>query len=217
MPDSQAAQASFVEQVRLGPHGLFSRGDLERLDQHAADGAAGAPLLRSLGVTSFVDVGSGGGVPAIPLALELADVQAHLVESQGWKADFLRTCAHALDLDSRLTVHTCRAEEALEPIGRELLDCGTARAVARPWIVAEYLAPLVRVGGHLVLWTTQAHVDELSESQTASERLGLGTPRVEAVNTPLRDSAVLLVWPRIAPCAASVPRRTGVAARKPLA
>ena len=207
----------YVELVRTGPSGLFSRGDLERLDAHAADGTSGAPLLRSLGVRSFVDVGSGGGVPGIPLALELPDATVHLVESQGWKAEFLRTCTRALDLDSRVNVHACRVEEAPALLGRELLDCGTARAVARPWIVAEYLAPLVRVGGHLVLWTTQTHVDELQPSPAASERLGLGEPRVEAVATPLRDSAVLLVWPRIAPCNANIPRRTGVAARKPLA
>jgi 16S rRNA (guanine527-N7)-methyltransferase len=207
----------YVQQVRQGPHGLFSRGDLEHLDAHAADGAAGAALLRELGVRSFVDVGSGGGVPAIPLALELEQVEAHLIESQGWKAEFLRTCARALDLDSRVRVHTCRAEEAPAQIGRELLDAGTARAVARPWIVAEYLAPLVRVGGHLVLWTTQAHVDELTPSAAASERLGLGAPHVEPAASALRDNAVLLVWPRIATCAATIPRRTGVAARKPLA
>ena len=207
----------YVQQVRLGPHGLFSRGDLERLDEHAADGAAGAALLRELEVGSFVDVGSGGGVPAIPLALELDQVEAHLVESQGWKAEFLRTCARALDLESRVTVHTCRAEEAPAQLGRELLDVGVARAVARPWIVAEYLAPLVRVGGHLVLWTTQAHVDELRPSDAASERLGLGEWRIESVDTPLRDNAVLLVWPRIAECDPTIPRRTGVAARKPLA
>ncbi|MEO6867150.1 MAG: RsmG family class I SAM-dependent methyltransferase [Gaiellales bacterium] len=213
----KALLVQYAEQVRSGPNGLFSRGDLERLNEHAADGASGAKLLRSLAVRSFVDVGSGGGVPGIPLALELPDVHAHLIESQGWKAEFLRTCARELGLESRVSVTTCRAEDAPGLIGRELLDCGTARAVARPWIVAEYLAPLVRVGGHLVLWTTQAHVDELAVSPAASQRLGLGAPYVEAVDTPLRDNAVLLVWPRIAPCAATIPRRDGVAARKPLA
>lgn len=205
----------YVRLVRDGPHGLFSRGDLERLDEHALDGASGAPLLRELGVRSLVDVGSGGGVPGLPLALQLDDCNVHLVESQGWKAEFLLTCARALDLESRVTVHPLRVEEAVDAIGRERLDAGVARAVARPQVVAEYLAPLVRVGGHLVLWTTRAHAAEPIPHRTR-ERLGLGDAVVHDVDTPLREHAVLLQLPRIAPCDPAVPRRVGVAARKPL-
>lgn len=207
--------AHYVELVRSGPHGLFSRGDLERLDAHALDGASGAALLRSLEARTIIDVGSGGGVPGIPIALEIPDAHVHLVESQGWKADFLLTCARALDLESRVMVHPLRVEEAVDEIGRETLDAGIARAVARPEVVAEYLAPLVRVGGHLVLWTTRAHA-ETPISDAACQRLGLGAATIHDVDTPLREHAVLLQLDRVAPCDAKVPRRAGVAVRKPL-
>jgi len=207
--------AEYVAQVRSGPHGLFSRGDLERLDAHALDGAAGAQALAERGVTSFVDIGSGGGVPGIPLAIALPGVHAHLVESQGWKCEFLLTCVRALELESRVTVHALRAEDAVSIIGRESLDAGVARAVAAPAIVGEYLAPFVRVGGVLMLWSTQAQADEL-DPEPARRRLGLGDPEVLPVKSPLRDSAVLIAWPKIAPCDEAIPRRNGVAARKPL-
>ena len=55
--------AQYAELVRSGPNGLFSRGDLARLDEHVDDGRAGAELLAELAATSIVDIGSGGGVP----------------------------------------------------------------------------------------------------------------------------------------------------------
>jgi 16S rRNA (guanine527-N7)-methyltransferase len=200
--------------VRSGPNGLFSRGDLGRLEDHVEDGIGGADLLRELGATSIVDVGSGGGVPGIQLAIELPDAAVHLVESQGWKAEFLRTCARALDLELRVMVHALRAEEAVAELGRELLDAGTARALAAPLVVAEYLSPLVRVGGSLVLWTTleQSHDAQVA----ANELLGLGDPRVHAAPSPLRADGAHIVWPKVAACTDRVPRRVGVAARRPL-
>ncbi len=204
----------YVDLVRTGPNGLFSRGDLDRLVDHAADGIAGSELLAELGATSIVDVGSGGGVPGVQLAIELPDAQVHLVESQHWKADFLRACARALDLESRLSIHPVRAEEAHQAVGRELLDAGTARALAAPLVVAEYLSPLVRVGGHLVLWSTTAQAAD--PTVAPHELLGLGEPRIVACPTELRDDGVRIVWPKVAACTPRVPRRVGVAARKPL-
>jgi 16S rRNA (guanine527-N7)-methyltransferase len=206
----------YVEAVRAGPHGLFSRNDLERLDLHAADGAAGAPILAGLGVASFVDIGSGGGVPGIPLAIELEGAEAHLVESQGWKAEFLRTCAHALDLDSRVSVHGVRAEEAVAEIGRETLDAGVCRAVADPRITCEYLSPLVRIGGHVALWATREQAAQ-HVPQVPAELLGLAPqPRLVPVSSPLRSEGILILWEKVAACTEKAPRRPGVAQRRPL-
>ncbi len=206
--------AQYIDLVRAGPNGLFSRGDLARLSEHVEDGIAGCELLASLKVTSVVDVGSGGGVPGVQLAIELPDTVVHLVESQQRKSEFLLTCARALDLESRLSIHAVRAEEAHMTVGRELLDAGTARALAAPLVVAEYLSPLVRVGGHLVLWSTRAQAQD--PAVTEQQLLGLGEPSIVATPTSLRADGVRIVWPKVAPCTERVPRRVGVAARKPL-
>lgn len=204
----------YIDEVRAGPSGLFSRGDMSRLAEHVADGVTGAPLLAELGARSIVDIGSGGGIPGLPLAIELPDAQVHLIESQAWKAEFLRTCARALDLESRVTAHAIRAEDAVAQLGRELLDAGTARALAAPLVVAEYLSPLVRVGGHLVLWSTTSQAADPAVAPHAL--LGLGDPRIVDAPSALRADGALIVWPKIAPCTDRVPRRTGVAARRPL-
>jgi 16S rRNA (guanine527-N7)-methyltransferase len=205
----------YVELVRAGPSGLFSRSDLERLEAHAEDGCTGASLLAERGVASLVDVGSGGGVPGLQLAIELGGCSVHLVESQGWKAEFLLACARALDLESRVTVHASRVEEVVDAVGgRERLDAGTARAVAAPIVVAEYLSPLVRPGGLLLLWTT-SHL-AASAGVGARPELGLGEPVLHPAPSSLRDNAVLLEWPKVSPCDERYPRRTGVAAKRPL-
>ena len=204
----------YAELVRAGPNGLFSRGDLDRLHQHVEDGIAGSDLLRDLGASSVIDVGSGGGVPGLQLAIELPTATVHLVESQQWKAEFLLTCARALDLESRVSIHPVRAEEADQAVGREQLDAGTARALAAPLVVAEYLSPLVRVGGHLILWSTTTQAAD--PTVAPHELLGLGEPRIVACPTPLRADGARIVWPKVAPCTVRVPRRVGVAARKPL-
>lgn len=204
----------YVELVRSGPNGLFSRGDMDRIAAHVEDGVAGAEVLAELGAASVIDVGSGGGVPGLQLAVELPDAEVHLVESQLWKAEFLLTCARALDLDSRVSVHAVRAEEADRVVGRELLDAGTARALAAPLVVAEYLSPLVRIGGNLVLWSTSTQAQD--PLVAPHELLGLGEPRVVACPTSLRADGVRIVWPKVAACSERVPRRVGVAARKSL-
>lgn len=206
--------SEFIELVRNGPKGLFSRGDLDRLAAHVDDGITGAAVLRELGVTSIVDIGSGGGVPGIPIAVEIPDAAVHLVESQTWKAEFLLTCAHALDLESRVSVHPIRVEAACDVLGREQLDAGTARAVAAPLVVAEYLSPLIRVGGHLVLWSTKEQAQD--PQVAANELLGLGEPTIRPTKSKLRVDGVQIIWPKLAPCTERVPRRIGVAARKPL-
>jgi 16S rRNA (guanine527-N7)-methyltransferase len=204
----------FIELIRSGPNGLFSRGDLERLDAHVADGIAGAGVISQLPCSSIVDIGSGGGVPGIPLAIELEDAELCLVESQGWKAEFLLSCARALDLESRLRVCAERAEAAPGVLGREGFDVGTARALAAPIVVAEYLSPLVRVGGHLVLWSTSEQARD--PLVAARAELGLGAPTIEPLPTPLRADGVLVVWPKVAACDERFPRRVGVAAKRPL-
>lgn len=219
MGDEAEFVTRYARVVRDGPGGLFSSGDLARIEEHAADAAAGLELLRSHAPTSLVDVGTGGGVPGLVLAGLMPElVQVHLVESSGWKARFLTEAAATLGLASRVTVHACRAEEVPATLGRETCDAGVARAVGAPAVVAEYLSPMVRVGGVLLLWTTAARAADLDDAATveAASVLGLGAPCVVPSPSPLRSEGVLIEWPRVAPCSERVPRRTGLAGRRSL-
>jgi 16S rRNA (guanine527-N7)-methyltransferase len=166
-----------------------------------------------------VDVGSGGGFPAIPLAISCPGLILHLVESVGWKVDFLNDTAAKLDINKRVTAHHARAEDVVPSLGREVFDVGTARAVANPAVVAEYLAPLVRVGGLLALWTTSAACVEFltpTGQEAIATPLGLGEPELVTVSSPLRDDAVIIRWPKISSTDLRFPRRAGSARRGPL-
>lgn len=211
--DPQPELEAYAACVRSGPHGLLSTGDLARIDDHIADACAGVPELA--GATSIVDVGSGGGLPGIPLALALPDCTVHLVESLGWKAAFLRETLTTLGCEDRVTVHCHRAEDAVEAVGRESIEVGVARAVAAPVIIAEYLSPFVAVGGRIAAWSTRTVAAE-PFPVAAEASLGLGPLRVVDAPSALRADGVLLVWDKVASCDPRFPRRTGVARKRPL-
>lgn len=205
----------YVRLVLNGPHGLLSTSDRARIDDHVADALAGLPQLVDRHVASLVDVGSGAGLPGLPLAIALPDCDIHLVESQKWKAEFLRACVRELNLTTRVHVWPERAEAAVEEIGRESLDAATCRALAAPATALEYLSPFVRPGGVVILWTTTA-VTATPIPPSTLEPLGLAAPLAVPAPSPLRDDGVLLVVPKALPCNRRFPRRVGVAAKRPL-
>ena len=109
----------------------------EMVTRHLLDSLALAPHLE--GVSNLADLGTGAGLPGIPLAIARPSLQVALVESNGKKARFLRQAVRTLALDNA-RVHECRAE-ALDLPGR--FDAVTARALAA-------LGDIIAVGGHLV-------------------------------------------------------------------
>lgn len=195
----------------------MSSAELERAERHIEDALLGTPILRSVEAQHIVDVGSGGGFPGLPLALAMPEAKFELVESQHWKAAFLRDCTSRLSLESRVRVWPERAESAVAAIGREIADAAVARAVAPPAICAEYLSPFVRVGGFLLLWTTTRLADEAVARSGAVASLGLGDPEVFDGACTLRTDGVLLLWPKVGPSSARFPRRPGMATKRPMA
>jgi 16S rRNA (guanine527-N7)-methyltransferase len=174
---------------------------------HIEDALTALPVIEPLGVEELVDVGSGGGSPAIPLGVVLG-IPVTMVESVGRKAAFLReTCA---ELGLRADVVPERAELFGRGPGRDRYPLATARALAPPVVAAELTLPLVCPGGHLVLWA--GAVDRVAMETAAAE---LAAELVE--ERPTGERRRLLVLRKLAPTPERFPRRTGVAARRPLA
>src|SRR5204862_1362346 len=92
---------------------------------------------------AIVDVGSGAGVPGIPLAVSLPERDVTLLEANGRKCDFLREWA-----PPNARVVRGRAEEQ----ETEAFGVAVAKALAPPPVAAEWCLPLVRPGGAVVLW-----------------------------------------------------------------
>lgn len=127
--------------------------------RHALDALTlvGQPELRP--GSSLVDLGSGGGVPGVVLAIARPDLRVTLVESTGKKAAWLEAVSSALQL-TNVTVRNERAEK----LGAVGADVVTARAVARLKELVPWAAPLVRPRGHLLFIKGEKAEEELKEA-----------------------------------------------------
>lgn len=133
-------------------------------DRHAFDALTLLPLLENVPAGSSVaDIGSGGGLPGIVLAIARPDLRFTLVEATHKKAAFLSAIAEALGL-SNVTVCAERAEVLAKGNLRGHFDIVTARAVARLFQLIPWTAPFAKPGGRLLLIKGQRAEEELKEA-----------------------------------------------------
>ena len=130
--------------------------------KHVLDALTLLPLLQELRAGArLADIGSGGGVPGIPLAIARPDLKVTLIEATQKKAAFLVAVAAALGL-SQVTVRAARAEELALGELRGGFDVVTARAVGKLSALVPIAAPLARAGGLLLLVKGQRADEELA-------------------------------------------------------
>jgi 16S rRNA (guanine527-N7)-methyltransferase len=153
--------------------------------RHVVDSLAAVPLLLARRVDgtkidAFLDLGSGGGFPGIPLAAVIPAARATLVESVGKKAAFLATVVEATGLAPRVSVASARSEDlARDPLHRERWPVVTVRAVGGLDELVELAFPLLVPGGMLVAWKGGDIVAETAAALRAVAAMGGG--RVEAL------------------------------------
>ena len=164
--------------------------------------------------TTLVDVGSGGGLPGLPLKITVPRLEVTLVEADGRKSAFLTQACARLGL-AGVRVVDRRAEVAAHDDGlREAFDVAVARALAPMPVLAELCLPFVRVGGRLL---AQKTIDEdLSAAARAIELLGGGPLRIEPAPSKARSAGTVVVVDKVRPSPDVYPRRAGVPARRPL-
>lgn len=184
------------------------------VDVHIADSLVGLTIPAVRAARVVADLGSGAGFPALPLAVALPDARVIAVESQGRKARFVTDLATAAGIDN-VDVVTERAEAWAGGVGR--CDVVTVRAVASLAVLCEYAAPLLTIGGTLVAWKAAVTPDEGSAGDRAAALLGL-SPVVTHEVTPYRGARDLRLCCFVKQDAtpARFPRRSGVAAKRPL-
>lgn len=161
---------------------------------------------------SIIDIGSGGGVPALPLAIVLPDVRFTLVEATGKKVEFLRHTARALKLGN-VEVVQARAEAIGQDHKnhREKHDLAMARALGHLAIVIELCGPLVKRAGVVIAVKGAKAEQELLESKKALALIGMA--HVETIPTP---TGRLVVMEKTIKTPRDYPRRDGEPARLPL-
>jgi len=181
------------------------------------DSLTALPLLRRAGVEEFLDIGSGGGFPGLPLAVALPARRALLVESVGKKARFLATAVEATGLGDRVAVAATRAETlAADPRHRGYWQAVVARAVADMSELAELTLPLLQIGGLLVAWKRQPINDELARADSAIHQLRGRLIRLQPVVVPGLEDHVLVVVEKLAETPREFPRDPAARRRRPL-
>ena len=184
------------------------------VDVHLADSLAGLRLPEVRGAARIADLGTGAGLPGLPLALALPAARLALLESAGRKCRFVASTASELGLSNVEVIHA-RAEEWRDGHGANEVVC--ARALAPLPVLCEYAAPLLADGGALVAWKGLVGDKEAADGLAAASRLGLEADRVEPVPPfPGAERRTLHVYRKIAPTPPDFPRRPGIATKRPL-
>ncbi len=173
---------------------------------HLLDSLTVVPYLRG----RYIDIGSGGGLPAIPAAIA-SGCEVTLVESILKKARFLERMLEEFKLAGRVV--PLRAEVAARDESlRDRCDVGTARAVALAPTVAELLLPLLAPGGMAIL--QRGSLEERERNAVRDASLMLGAEAGDEVILDGERRLLLLNKRDITPI--RFPRREGIPAKRPL-
>ncbi len=163
--------------------------------------------------STFVDLGSGGGVPGLVVAVERPDLQGELLEGSTRRGAHLTEAVQDLGLADRLSVMVARAEEAgRDPQRRARFDVVVARSFGPPAVVAECAAPLLRVGGRLIVSDPPSGSRSPDGRWPADGLAPIGLTVIDQVVGP----PAYTILEQSAPCPDRFPRRVGIPAKRPL-
>lgn len=183
---------------------------------HVVDSLTAVSVLRERGVDRFVDLGSGGGYPGVPIAAALPAARALLLEPIRKKSAFLSTAANAVGLEATVEAAPVRAEAlAADVRHRGRWPAVTARAVASLGELVELAFPVLEPGGILVAWKRGDLEREWTGGERAMAAMGGGTLERRPVEVPGLDGHCLVVATARGTAPAAYPRDPSTRKRRP--
>ncbi len=176
------------------------------------------PGLDHLGEAGrVIDIGSGGGLPGVPLAIARPDLGVTLLESTGKKTAFHREAIAALGLTNVTSVQERAETLGQDPTHRQRYDAAVSRAVGAMPEVLEYSLPLVKVGGRVLAMKGPKAAEELERSGDALALLGAGDLQVfDAYPESFDNELVIVSIIKDRPTPKAYPRAPGTPHRCPL-
>ncbi len=194
------------------------REPVEAVRRLVLDSLTATPLLRERGIDAFVDIGSGGGYPGLPLAAVLPARRALLVDSVAKKVRFLDAAVAAVDLAASVDSFAGRSEVlAADRRHRERWPAVVVRAVGDLAGIAELGLPLLAPDGVLIAWKGADARSEMGAAGSAIAVLGGSPPVAVPVDRRLgSDDHVLVVTTKVNPTPDGFPRDPAERRRRPL-
>ncbi len=165
-----------------------------------------------------IDVGTGAGFPGLPLKIVCPGMRLTLLEATGKKVTFLEHLVRKLGLEEVQAIHARSEELGRDPLHREQYDWALARSVAEMPALAEYLLPLVRVGGVMLAQKGEGAAAEVQGADAAITTLGGRVRQLVPVELRgLAETRYLVVVDKAAATPEKFPRRAGMPKKRPLA
>jgi 16S rRNA (guanine527-N7)-methyltransferase len=182
---------------------------------HVDDSLSGLEVEDLAAASRIADIGSGAGFPGLPLAVALPSARVVLIESVGRKCDFMRRAIEVAGIGNARVLNA-RSEELARGEGRDAYAVVTARAVGRLSTLAELASPLLEEGGALVAWKGRRDAEEERQLENAAPTLAMRLEEVRHVG-PYAGSEHrhLHVLRKAGPTPADLPRRAGIAKKRP--
>jgi 16S rRNA (guanine527-N7)-methyltransferase len=166
---------------------------------------------------NFIDIGTGAGFPGIPLKIIYPNTKVTLVESVGKKAMFCQHIVSLLGLAGVEVIHARAEDLGQMHAHREQYGWGVARAVADMRVLAEYLLPLVQVGGSMLAQKGESAPAEVHSAESAIKLLGGEVRQLVSVTLPgVVEERHLVVVDKVATTPPGYPRKAGIPTKKPL-
>lgn len=184
------------------------------VELHIVDSLAPLREVMDAPVGPMVDIGTGGGYPGIPLAIMTGRACA-LVEATRKKAVFLQEVVEAVGLTHTQVVNA-RAEEYARS-GPGSFAMAVIRGVGELPVIVELAAPLLRRGGRLLAYKGRLSDEERERGARAAEMCGLAAVSERRYELPSGHCRVAMVYEKVGEPKVQLPRRTGMAAKRPLA
>lgn len=177
-----------------------------------AESLAIVPLI-SGGARRILDLGTGGGIPGLPLAIAMPGAEVHLLDSTAKKLAALERIAAQLGITNVRFIHGRAEDVAHEPQHRGCYTQVVARAVARLPALVEYTLPFLEPGGVAIFPKGRQVQDELREARTAISTLG--GRLIDVFESPVNDARFVRIE-QLHPSPAEYPRKPGIPTRQPI-
>jgi 16S rRNA (guanine527-N7)-methyltransferase len=191
--------------------------DEEMVKKHLIDSIKAFRFSKLKDAKSLIDVGTGAGLPGIPIKIMNPDIEVTLLDSLNKRVNFLNEVINTLGLKNIKAVHGRAEDFAVQKNYRENFDVVVSRAVANMAVLSELCIPYVKLNGYFVALKGPAVEEEIREGNKAISTLGGSLE--EIINVDIEGTDLqhnLVVIKKVKETPKTYPRKAGTASKKPI-